>query len=173
MISTTPPMDDDIVDLFEVWSSLAGEVGNNRNIRKWTKNLEEFEKEWNKKIDGGYWSHCPMSVTWTSDKKIGQGWGSCLTVGRQSPRNEQITVSLYFHCGKIVVNSAYKNGPEWDRILGLVTEISDKDDGLYHQLVLPDYTEDGFPLIDYDGALEQRKLYEENWDAIDMKRKKI
>jgi hypothetical protein len=159
-----PPMDTDEVDDdgFDVNHDAPLST-----IRRFRGTIDEFKALLTNDaiFANGALIHHPMSVTWVAPKvEEDRSWDSCLLVRSGGGKNNQVSVSLYYACGKVVVSSLNRNDTRFNDIMEAVEEITQPDDGLYYQITLPkDPVYEGFPLPDLTLAQNQRDMYERKW----------
>ena len=156
--------DDDIdgleMDEFEYWPDAVD------NVFFFPRSISEFVRLMEDAIEGGQWVHTALSATYITNKSSKtNGWSSCLQIDYSSgKRNDQVFVSHYYHCGKVIVMG--KEGPTLSRVVEAMKSFCEPDNRLYHRLGMPSDSSDGFPLIDADKALHQRQEYERRWAVI-------
>lgn len=169
-----PPTGDDEIELFDLWGSQIDNLFSfHESIAVWeTKVKTCFESAG---YPEGYWVHTPFTLTWIccsdSGSNTSQGWGCFTTRQRgRSVSNEQITVSLYYHCGKVLVRGR-KESVEFKKIIKSLASVAKPDDRLYHKLSYSHAYNDGgfecFPLLDVAGARTQREEFKLRWRAME------
>lgn len=154
------------IDMFDLWgASLDNLFSFHESLASWEAKLSEAVAAIG--FPNGYWVHSPFALTWISPRSSNiasqGGWG-CFNSKNSCP-NEQTTVSLYYHCGKVVA-SGNKDSIEYKRIRNAITLIAKPDDRLYHKLPISNDV-DSFPLLDASGARAQREEFQRRWSVME------
>lgn len=167
-VCSLPP--EDAGDNFDLWhESLANVFSFHGPLYEWQNRFSNVLNQVG--IGGGYWIGGSHALIWISPRidATSDGYSSCIRAVRNA--RAQVSVSLYYHCGKIVV-SGDKRSPQYATVLSLVRESAAPDDRLYHKLIVRESQDahemlSSFPLIDKAGARAQRAEYEQRWGIME------